>query len=223
MFVALPRLNEIVTNVIMEYTDRKAAMRIDSEYNKSLTISLNLLIILLPVLTQPSPLTGVVDLLLPNIIMACTNSDPDVSDLASQTVALACKHLTVKSMQVVLEKMLPLLEKQEDLHARLGVCGCLRHIIDTLALDILPWVVFLIIPILGRMSDPDRQVREKITFNFATLVKLMPLEASIPDPPGTFLVISRKLLLLLLLLGVISINGPNASRVGSSVGTTETT
>lgn len=50
--------------------------------------------------------------------------------------------------------------------------------------DILPYVVFLIVPILGRMSDSDNDIRLIATTTFATLVKLVPLEAGIPDPPG---------------------------------------
>ena len=49
---------------------------------------------------------------------------------------------------------------------------------------ILPYVVFLIVPVLGRMSDSDTDVRLLATTTFATLVKLVPLEAGIPDPPG---------------------------------------
>lgn len=42
--------------------------------------------------------------------------------------------------------------------------------------DILPYVVFLIVPVLGRMSDADNDVRLIATTTFATLVKLVPLE-----------------------------------------------
>jgi len=42
----------------------------------------------------------------------------------------------------------------------------------------------LIVPILGRMSDSNDDVRLLSTTSFATLVKLVPLEAGIPDPPG---------------------------------------
>jgi TATA-binding protein-associated factor len=49
---------------------------------------------------------------------------------------------------------------------------------------ILPYVIFLVVPVLGRMSDSDNDVRLLATTSFATLVKLVPLEAGIPDPPG---------------------------------------
>ena len=52
----------------------------------------------------------------------------------------------------------------------------LIHVMET---DILPYVVFLIVPVLGRMSDADNDVRLIATTTFATLVKLVPLEVRI--------------------------------------------
>ena len=46
----------------------------------------------------------------------------------------------------------------------------------TLDTDILPYVIFLIVPVMGRMSDSDNDVRLLATETFATLVKLVPLE-----------------------------------------------
>jgi len=184
LFTALPQLDALVTKIIIQYTDRRLAGNIDSQYLQSFKVALNLLVIFIPVLSSPMPLDELLDILLPHIILGVTHSDSETSDLASLCVASACKRSTVKSMQIVIGLMLPLLEKQDDIHARLGVCNCLHHITTALELDILPWVVFLIIPILGRMSDPERKVRERITYNFATMVKLMPLESSIPDPEG---------------------------------------
>lgn len=43
---------------------------------------------------------------------------------------------------------------------------------------ILPYVIFLIVPILGRMSDVDENVRLVSTNCFAMLIKLVPLEVN---------------------------------------------
>ena len=43
----------------------------------------------------------------------------------------------------------------------------------------MPYVIFLIVPILGRMSDQDDDVRATTATNtFALLVKMVPLEVS---------------------------------------------
>jgi len=50
--------------------------------------------------------------------------------------------------------------------------------------QVLPYAIFLVVPILGRMSDQHMAVRQTITKTFATLLRLLPLEAGIPDPEG---------------------------------------
>uniref|UniRef100_A0A8W7P0R9 TATA-binding protein-associated factor 172 n=1 Tax=Anopheles coluzzii TaxID=1518534 RepID=A0A8W7P0R9_ANOCL len=42
--------------------------------------------------------------------------------------------------------------------------------------EIVPYVVLLVVPLLGRMSDPDQSVRLVSTHCFATLIQLMPLD-----------------------------------------------
>lgn len=49
-------------------------------------------------------------------------------------------------------------------------------IVELLDVKILPYVIFLVVPVLGRMSDPDDDVRLVATNTFATLIKLVPLE-----------------------------------------------
>lgn len=47
---------------------------------------------------------------------------------------------------------------------------------NELGVGILPYVVLLIVPILGRMSDQDNSVRLTATQCFADLIRLLPLE-----------------------------------------------
>lgn len=49
-------------------------------------------------------------------------------------------------------------------------------IMENLGMDILPYIVLLIVPVLGRMSDHAEDIRLMATNCFATLVQLMPLE-----------------------------------------------
>lgn len=50
-------------------------------------------------------------------------------------------------------------------------------LVTSLETEILPYVIFLIVPVMGRMSDSDNDVRLLAAETFATLVKLVPLEA----------------------------------------------
>ena len=55
---------------------------------------------------------------------------------------------------------------------------CLPGILEGVGLEALCYVVLLLMPVLGRMSDQQEDVRLMASRCFATLVTLMPLEAS---------------------------------------------
>ncbi|MGH0116970.1 UNVERIFIED_CONTAM: hypothetical protein FKN15_026664, partial [Acipenser sinensis] len=57
-------------------------------------------------------------------------------------------------------------------------------VMEQLDMDIVPYIVLLVVPVLGRMSDQTDSVRFMATQCFATLIRLMPLEAGIPNPPN---------------------------------------
>jgi TATA-binding protein-associated factor len=59
---------------------------------------------------------------------------------------------------------------------RQGAMETLAGLVDELGLTLVPYIVLLIVPVLGRMSDSDEDVREAATGTFAALVRLMPLE-----------------------------------------------
>lgn len=65
---------------------------------------------------------------------------------------------------------------------RQGAAEAIYHIVQHLDIKALPYVIFLIVPVLGRMSDPDDDIRSATTNTFASLIKMVPLEAGLPDP-----------------------------------------
>ncbi|PGH30169.1 TATA-binding protein-associated factor [[Emmonsia] crescens] len=103
---------------------------------------------------------------------------------AAKCFATICSVISVEGMTMLVEKVLPNINNALDVHCRQGVIECIYHLIHVMEDNILPYVIFLIVPVLGRMSDSDNDVRLLATTSFATLVKLVPLEAGIPDPPG---------------------------------------
>jgi TATA-binding protein-associated factor len=52
-------------------------------------------------------------------------------------------------------------------------------IVQRLDIKALPYVLFVIVPILGRMSDSNEEIRAVSTNTFASLVKMVPLEVSL--------------------------------------------
>lgn len=104
--------------------------------------------------------------------------------MAAKCFATVCSVMTVEGITMLVQQILPSISNALDVHCRQGVIECVYHLIHVMGDGILPYVIFLIVPVLGRMSDSDDDVRLIATTTFATLVKLVPLEAGIPDPPG---------------------------------------
>ncbi len=104
--------------------------------------------------------------------------------MAAKCLATICSVITIEGMTALVEKVLPSISNPVDLNYRQGAIEVIYHLIAVMGDGILPYVIFLIVPVLGRMSDSDHDIRLIATTSFATLVKLVPLEAGIPDPPG---------------------------------------
>lgn len=122
--------------------------------------------------------------LLPLVIKALHSDLSVFRYMAAKCLATVCSVITIEGMTLLVEKVLPSISNPIDLNFRQGAIECVYHLIHVMGDNILPYVIFLIVPVLGRMSDSDNDVRLIATTTFATLVKLVPLEAGIPDPPG---------------------------------------
>ena len=122
--------------------------------------------------------------LMPTIAKALRCELSVIRYIAAKCFATICSVITVEGMTMLVEKVLPSINNALDVHHRQGAIECIYHLIHVMEDGILPYVIFLVVPVLGRMSDSDNDVRLLATTSFATLVKLVPLEAGIPDPPG---------------------------------------
>ena len=120
---------------------------------------------------------------LPNLITALSYPYTSIRHMASRCIGVFGKILTTETMDYVLSKLIDVLGESDNIIGRQGSIEALVHIIDNLGLGILPYLVLLIVPILGRMSDQSQDVRLMATNCFAGLVQLMPLECGVADPP----------------------------------------
>ncbi|XP_078455706.1 TATA-binding protein-associated factor 172 [Lampetra fluviatilis] len=106
-----------------------------------------------------------------------------VRHMAARCLSVLSKLVTVTTMNVQLEIVLPWLGAVDNDTKREGAIEALACVMDALDVDIVPYMVLLVVPVMGRMSDQTDSVRLMATQCFATLIRLMPLEAGIPDPP----------------------------------------
>ncbi|ORZ33534.1 hypothetical protein BCR44DRAFT_1438168 [Catenaria anguillulae PL171] len=59
-------------------------------------------------------------------------------------------------------------------NARRGAVECIHHVSQALGASLLPYVVFLVVPLMGAMSDFDDEVRRLASASFAHLIQLVP-------------------------------------------------
>ncbi|KAL1494003.1 hypothetical protein ABEB36_009678 [Hypothenemus hampei] len=107
-----------------------------------------------------------------------------VRHLSARCLAVFAKLNSVKVMEFVVSKVLPKLGATDCDTDRQGAVEAIACIVDNLQFDIIPYVVLLVVPLLGRMSDQNLSVRLMGTHSFATLVQLMPLDGGVPEPPS---------------------------------------
>lgn len=86
-------------------------------------------------------------------------------------------------MTVIMDQVVPALSNIDSVVQRQGAAEAIACIVNRLQLKILPYVVLLVIPMLGRMSDMDPSVRLMATNCFATLIQLMPLDGTALEAP----------------------------------------
>jgi TATA-binding protein-associated factor len=131
-----------------------------------------------------SDVRGFVKDLLPLIARALQSRLHVLRYAAAKCFATICSVMSVDGVTMLVESVLPTIGDGANVHGRQGAIECIYHLIHVMEDAILPYVIFLITPVLGRMSDSDNDIRLLATTSFATLVKLVPLESGIPDPPG---------------------------------------
>ena len=122
--------------------------------------------------------------LLPYVASALQSKLSVLRYTAAKCFASVCSVITIQGFTMLVERVLPAINNAHEVVYRQGAIECIYHLIQVMGDGILPYVIFLLVPVLGRMSDSDGGVRLIATTAFATLVKLVPLEAGIADPPG---------------------------------------
>ncbi|CRK93000.1 CLUMA_CG006602, isoform A [Clunio marinus] len=99
-----------------------------------------------------------------------------IRHMASRCIATIAAIDIKLVMTHVINDLIPLLSQIENPINREGSIEVITCVVNKLQFKIVPYVVLLIVPILGRMSDQNHSVRLISTSCFATLIQLMPLD-----------------------------------------------
>uniref|UniRef100_A0A8C4N9N3 BTAF1 RNA polymerase II, B-TFIID transcription factor-associated n=1 Tax=Eptatretus burgeri TaxID=7764 RepID=A0A8C4N9N3_EPTBU len=122
--------------------------------------------------------------LLPRLCTGLQHPFTAVRHMVARVLALLCRLDTSNAVGTFLERVLPWLGASHDDSKREGAIESLACVMEQLEIELVPYLLLLVVPVLGRMSDQTESVRLMATHCFATLIRLMPLEVGIPNPPG---------------------------------------
>lgn len=189
VFEIVPKLKECIsqriiqafpTNQGIEVSDKMFAA--DFQLGQEVIDALSILTMVVPYLSKG--LWDQMGEIVPYICRSLQSCFAVVRTVSARCLAAIANVITTKTMQVIVDHVLPQLGNPLNPYHRQGASELVYHLVQLLDTKILPYTIFLIVPILGRMSDVDEAVRLVCTNCFALLIKLVPLEAGIPDPPG---------------------------------------
>ncbi|XP_054159429.1 TATA-binding protein-associated factor 172-like [Oppia nitens] len=169
----LPNLWEQITQIV-DYSEKSKNDGLSLDEAKSLLQCLQVLEIIGPHLHQE--LHSYLKSLLNSLCLCLESPLIAIRHLASRCFGMFSHVIKADTMDVVLSTILELLELSESDTNRQGALEAIHCVTDSLGFSIVPYIVLLIVPMLGRMSDHNDSVRLLATHCFAQLVQLMPLD-----------------------------------------------
>ncbi|XP_074093959.1 histone acetyltransferase 1 [Cotesia typhae] len=193
----LPHLWEIIIMKNHNKIDLSLQSQVDcTEQVNNLIFTLQVIEIVVPSLDK-SLLPPVLECL-PRLCSLLAHPYKVVRHMVSRCIATFAVLNTEVTMGQVVRSVIPLLEThtadtsvskglstpvESDLR-RQGAAEALTCIIENLGVNVVPFAVLFMVPLLGRMSDQNQSVRLVCNATFATLIQLLPLDSgSIADPP----------------------------------------
>ncbi|TPX34202.1 hypothetical protein SmJEL517_g03103 [Synchytrium microbalum] len=185
LFDALPRIWDTMAQPFATANtsiDAIARLGNDEEYAKDVFRAIRTMGVLIPYIH--SELRGRLSTLLPSIVQTLRSPLAKVRHAAATCLSAVASVMPPVAMRTVVDGVLPLFGEAQHVSSRQGAVECVFFLIDKLEINLLPYITFLIVPTLGRMSDQDAGVRHLASQSFAQLVRLIPLEAGVPDPEG---------------------------------------
>lgn len=188
VFEKMPKVWELISAGLSEFVDEGAArtglarLEQDPGYAQTVVGSIFSLGKLVGCL-QGTALDQALSLM-PAVSNLLVSSSAVVRFVCAGCFASFADNATIPTLHHVIARVLPLLGDTTSTVSRQAGAEAVYQIVERLQLKVLPYLIFLVIPVLKRISDPEPSVRFLCTHNFATLVKLMPLEQGAADPEG---------------------------------------
>ncbi|KAK9809358.1 hypothetical protein WJX73_008453 [Symbiochloris irregularis] len=120
--------------------------------------------------------------LVPGVAACHADSSPGIRSLAVQCAVALAPLSNDNMIPTLLRHLLPLLGGQASQAGREGSVACMAALLEALDVKLAPFLFLVVVPLMGRMSDPSPTVRSAAAQAFATAVVLLPLAQGLPEP-----------------------------------------
>lgn len=183
----IPQLDSFIFDPIMKYkaiAEAEENADIDDNLGSQLVDSLAVLRQIVPIFGKDVVKLELEVLLLPSLLTILKSSKSILRFSSSMGLAVLAKTCPTVLIPFIVENVLPMVNNSGSVTERQGGIELIKQLTFVMGNDILPFVVFFIVPLLGRMSDADGDIRTVAAKTFATVIKLIPLEEGIKDPEG---------------------------------------
>ncbi|XP_014240698.1 TATA-binding protein-associated factor 172 [Cimex lectularius] len=117
--------------------------------------------------------------LLPKLVHLLSHNYKTVRHMAARCIGTFAQFSPVEVITAIVDKVLPMVNLNNKTVVRQGAVEMFAVLLEKLDLQITPYIVFLIIPVLGQMSDFNPSIRTLATHTFADLIQLMPLDGAV--------------------------------------------
>ena len=101
--------------------------------------------------------------------------------MLAEGVAAVARHFPVRTLRHICGSVLADATLNET--GKIALIASIQQMLQALQVQAVPFLAFMVVPVLGTMSSRDEAARRVAAAAFAQIVSLMPLEAGTPDPP----------------------------------------
>ncbi|KAJ3337111.1 TATA-binding protein-associated factor mot1 [Gonapodya sp. JEL0774] len=190
LFDKLPRVLDLTYSGIKEYSDPLTDLaRADLITHSAIQEAVNSLFTLSTLAPALFATGGTVRNrtleLVPSVTHALRSPHPLLRNVAARCMASVAAAAPIEVFPILIEKVLPLIDDVTNLHHRQAGAEAVYHVVQAVNLrSLLPYLIFLVVPVLRHISDQNNPMRLICSRTFAELVRIMPLEPGAPDPEG---------------------------------------
>lgn len=181
----LPTLWDALSTPLSALLQQQQGRAFSEEQLQAMINALHVIHAIAPALHAEVVSSSIPNAILPGATAALSHPNNALKLAAAKCIAsLGSSGHTETVVPPIFRSIIPLLAGGATDDARTGGLLALQHLVQSLQTDLVPYCLLIVVPLMGRMSDPLGLVRDMASRAFATVVALLPLAQGADVPAG---------------------------------------